>query len=269
MRWAWSPAGVMATLALVCTAPAHAQIRKGCNGINYVGGDSSNPFTAEYVTTSTTPNPAGVPKTSVLREDVARDSQGRIRFEKHGVTRLRDERRTVTLETTDGKRFTVTREEFGTLIDIFDCASGTSVILQPGLRIAKVQEGNGEAATEPIKHAYSAAYIPGPGVKMPPNMSVEQLGTREIQGISARGMRTTTLGTEKDEDWNGKPIRETELWVSDVLAAQILKVDKDLRAGSQGVSELTEIKREEPDPTLFNIPKDYEVNPKIPPHIKD
>jgi len=35
------------------------------------------------------------------------------------------------------------------------------------------------------------------------------------------------------------------------------------------MSELVEIKREEPDPTLFNIPKDYEVNPKIPPRIKD
>jgi hypothetical protein len=269
MRWACSPVGVMATLALVCTAPAHAQIRKGCIGINYVGGDSSNPFTAEYVTTSTMPSPAGVPKTIVRREDVARDSQGRIRFEKHGVTRLPDDRKTVTLETADGKQFTVTREEFGTLINISDCASGTFVVLQPGLRIAMVKEGNGAPAIELIKHAYSAPYIPGPDAKMPPNVSVEQLGTREIQGISARGVRTTTLGTESDGDWSGKPIRETELWVSDVLAAQMLKVDKDLRAGSQGMSELIEIKREEPDPTLFNIPKDYEVNPKIPPRIKD
>lgn len=269
MRWACSSAGVIATLALVCTAPAHAQIRKGCNGINYVGADSSNPFTAEYVTTSTTLSSAGAPKTIVLREDVARDSQGRIRFEKHGVTRLRDDRKTMTLETADGKQFTVTREEFGTLITISDCVSGTFVALQPGLRIAQVKEGNGAPATEPIKRAYSVAYIPGPDAKMPPNMSVEQLGNREIQGISARGVRTTTLGTETDGDWNGKPIRETELWVSDVLAAQMLKVDKDLRAGSQTTSELIEIKREEPDPTLFNIPKDYEVNPKMLPRMKD
>jgi hypothetical protein len=159
MRWDWSPAGVMATLTLVCIASVHAQIRKGCNAINYVGADSDNPFTVEYVTTSTTTSPAGVPKTIVLREDVARDSQGRIRFEKHGVPRLRDDRKTVTLETADGKRFTVTREEFGTLINIFDCASGTSVVLQPGLRIAKVKEGNGTPAIAPIKHAYSAPYI--------------------------------------------------------------------------------------------------------------
>jgi hypothetical protein len=120
-----------------------------------------------------------------------------------------------------------------------------------------------------MKRAYSAIYIPGPDAKTPPNIAVEQLGTREIQGISARGVRTTTLGTEKDGDWSGKPIRETELWVSDVLAAQMLKIDKDLRAGSESVFELIEIRREEPGPSLFDIPKDYEVNPKLPPRMKD
>ena len=203
------------------------------------------------------------------REDLARDSQGRIRFAKHDAARLLDNRKTVALETPDGKPFTVTQEEFATLITIFDCASGTSVILQPGLRIAQVREGDGAPAIEPKNRVYSAPYIPGPDAKMPPNITVEQLGTREIQGISAQGVRTTTLGTENDGDWGGKPIRETELWVSDVLAAQMLKVDKDLRAGSESSYELIEIKREAPDPSLFDIPKDYEVNPKMPPRIKD
>jgi len=31
-------------------------------------------------------------------------------------------------------------------------------------------------------------------VKMPPNMTIEQLETREIQGIPANGVKTTTLG---------------------------------------------------------------------------
>jgi hypothetical protein len=117
----------------------------------------SNPFTAEYRTTSTMPSPAGVPKTIVQREDVGRDSHGRIRTERHGVARPPDDRKTVTLETPDGKPFTVTQEEFGTLIHISDCASGTSVVLQPGLRIATVKEGNGAPAIGLIKHAYSAS----------------------------------------------------------------------------------------------------------------
>jgi hypothetical protein len=234
---------------------------KGCSGINYLGADSSNPFTADYVTTSTMPSSSGIPKTSVQRENVARDSQGRIRFEKHGVSQPPDDRKTVTLETPDGKPFTVTREEYGTLIEIFDCASGTFIRIQPGMRIAMVKEDTRPSPAPRSNHAYSAPYIPGPGVKIPPNVTIEQLGTREIQGIPARGVKITTFGTEKDGEWNGKPISETELWVSDDLAAQMLSISNDLKTGTGGRSELIAIKRVEPDPALFEIPKDFAVNP--------
>jgi hypothetical protein len=44
-----------------------------------------------------------------------------------------------------------------------------------------------------------------------------------------------------------------------------VRIDKDLKAGSEGKFELLKIKREEPDPALFEIPKGYEVNPtKLP-----
>jgi len=78
--------GALTTVLLLCGSSAHARMTKGCSGINYLGADSSNPFTADYVTTSTTPSSSGIPKTSVQRENVARDSQGRIRFEKHRVS---------------------------------------------------------------------------------------------------------------------------------------------------------------------------------------
>ena len=263
---------VYAALTIIlftCGLPAHAQVTKGCSGINYLGADSSNPFTAEYVTTSTMPSSSGVPKTTVLKENVARDSQGRIRFEKHGVAQPPDDRKTVTLETPDGRPFTVTREEYGTLIQIFDCASGTFIRIQPGMRIAAVKESTSAAPVVQSKHAYSAPYIPGPGVKVPPNINIEQMGIREIQGIPVRGVKTTTLGTEKDGEWIGKPISETELWVSDELAAQMLSIRKDFKAGTEERSELIAIKREEPDPALFQIPKNYEVNPAKMPIAKD
>lgn len=259
---------ILAVLTFMCGLPTYSQTGKGCIGINYVGADTANPFTAEYRTTSTSTE-AGVPKTVIQQEKVARDSRGRIRFEKHGIRQPPDGRKTVTLETAEGIRFTVTREEFGTLIDIFDCASGTSIVFQPGLRIATVREDQSPAPTEQRKRAYSAPYIPGPDVKIPPNMVVEQLGTREIQGVSARGVRTTTLGTESDGDWSGKPVWETELWVSDALVAQMIKIDKDERTGRESRSELIEVKREEPDPGLFELPKDCQVNPKQPPSVKD
>ena len=253
--------GALAAPLFIWGLPAHAQLKKGCSGIDYLGADSGNPFTAESVTTATAPATVGAPKTTVFRENIARDSHGRIRIEKHGVSQPPDDRKTVTLETPDGKPFTVTREEYGTLIEIFDCASGTFIRIQPGMRIAAGTESTSAAPVVQSKHAFSTPYIPSLAVKAPPNITIEQLGTHEFQGIPARGVKTTTLGTEKDGDWNGKPISESELWVSDDLAAQMLSIRKDLKTGSEGRSELMAIKRGEPDPALFEIPKGFAVNP--------
>jgi hypothetical protein len=259
----------LAAVALIYGAAARAQTSTGCVGVGYAGADSSNPFTAESVMTSMMPAEAGSPKISVMTEDVARDSQGRIRIEKHGVAQPPDDRKTVTLEKPDGQPFTVTREEYGALIRIFECAAGTTVSIRPGMRMATVKEGKGLAPEKRVKRAYSIAYIFGPGAKIPPNLVIEQLGTREMQNVAAIGMKTTTLGTEKDGDWNGKPVHEYEIWVSDELSAQMLRIDKDLRAGKEGKWELTAIKREEPDPALFEIPKGYEVNPARLPSSKE
>jgi hypothetical protein len=252
---------ILTAVVLIFGLPAHAQITKGCSGINYLGADSSNPFTAEYVTTSTGPASSGPPKTIVRRENVARDSKGRIRFEKHGVSQPPDDRKTVALETPDGKPFTVTREEYGTLVEIFDCASGTFIRIQPGMRIAAVKESSNTAPAPHSKRAYSAPYFPPPGAKTLPNVTHEELGTREIQGIPCRGIKTTTMGTEQDGEWNGKPIRVDEFWLSDDLAAHVLSIRKDLQTGNAETSELLAISRKEPDPALFEIPKDFEVNP--------
>jgi len=253
----------LTAIVLLFGLPAHAQLKKRCSGIAYFSAVSGNPFTAERVTTSTIPVTGGTPKTVVFRESIARDSRGRIRIEKHGVVQPPNDRKTVTLETSDGKPFAVTREEYGTLIEIFDCASGTFIRIQPGMRIAAVKEDTGPTPSPQPKRAYSSLFIPipGPGVKTQSNITIEQLGTREFEGILALGLKTTTLGIEKDEDWKGKPIRETELWVSDDLAAQVLSIGKDLKTGSEGRSELMAIKRGEPDPALFEIPKDFAVNP--------
>jgi hypothetical protein len=85
--------GSLAVVALICGLPAGAQISQGCVGINYVGADSGNPFVAELVMASTIATPAGAPKITMMTEAVARDSQGRIRFEKHGIAQPPDDRK--------------------------------------------------------------------------------------------------------------------------------------------------------------------------------
>jgi hypothetical protein len=256
-------AGALTAFASLSVLPVQAQIKKGCSSINYVGADASNPFTAEHVTTSAESDSSGAQKTTQLKEYIARDGRGRIRFEKHDVARTADDRKTIALEWRDGTKFTVTQEEYGTLIDIFDCESGITVRIQPGMRIVTVKEDPGEPPTRRAHHAFSTPYIPAPGMKLPPNKIVEPLGNREIQGIQARGVKTITLGTTEDGDWNGKPIREEELWLSDELAARMLWIHKDLRKGTESRGELLAIKRDNPDPALFEIPKDYHLNPSM------
>ena len=126
------------------------------------------------------------------------------------------------------------------------------------------EDTTNELPTPRAHHAFSTPYIPRPGMKLPPNIIMEALGNREIRGIQACGVKTTTLGTTEDGDWSGKPIREEELWLSDELAARMLRIVKDLRKGTEARDELLAIKRENPDPALFEIPKNYHLNPPIP-----
>jgi hypothetical protein len=260
---------VLMGMALFSSLPTPAQTPLGC-ALNYVGADLRNPFTAEYVTNSTTPDSDGRLKSVVMKENVARDSQSRIRFEKHGVGAPADDRKTITLQSSDGTPFTVTREEYGTLITISDC-QGNVIQIQPGLRIASVRRipTRKPRSTPPVRRPYSSSYLPSTGAKFPPSISNESLGFREIQGLQAIGVKTTTLGSESDGEWNGRPISETELWLSDDLCVQLLKISKDFRRKLESRSELLSIKRDEPDPTLFEIPRNYEINSTNMPTFKN
>ncbi len=74
-------------------------------------------------------------------------------------------------------------------------------------------------------------------------------------------MRLTNLGTESDGEWNGKPVRITETWASDDLAATLLEIRSDPRKQMEDITILTNIKREEPAHSLFEIPPGYKINP--------
>jgi len=84
------------------------------------------------------------------------------------------------------------------------------------------------------------------------------LGTQEIDGVDARGTKTTeTIPAGKIG--NEKPIViTTERWYSPDLQVDVLVKHNDPRMG-EVVYQLTNISREEPDPTLFQVPADYTV----------
>jgi len=87
---------------------------------------------------------------------------------------------------------------------------------------------------------------------------VEQLGTRQIEGVSATGVRTTNI-IPAGEIGNLAPINlVTERWFSNELGMAVLITRSDPRSGETAY-RLTNIVRAEPPPDLFTVPSDYKV----------
>ena len=87
---------------------------------------------------------------------------------------------------------------------------------------------------------------------------VESLGTRQIEGVNADGVRSTTT-IPAGQIGNLNPIQlVTERWFSKQLQMAVLITRRDPRSG-ETVYRLTSIVRAEPPPDLFTVPSDYRV----------
>jgi hypothetical protein len=88
------------------------------------------------------------------------------------------------------------------------------------------------------------------------NVTTESLGTQTINGISATGTRTTRT-IAAGEIGNDKPIQiVTERWYSATLQMNIMTKRTDPRIGTT-TYQLTNISRDEPSESLFQVPTDY------------
>jgi hypothetical protein len=90
------------------------------------------------------------------------------------------------------------------------------------------------------------------------NQRGEDLGTRVIEGVQARGKRSTYT-IPAGEIGNTMPIEVVdETWYSPELQMTIMTKHSDPRSGER-TYRLTNISRSEPDRSLFEIPADYTV----------
>ena len=88
------------------------------------------------------------------------------------------------------------------------------------------------------------------------NVQRESLGTQTIEGVSAEGTRITKT-IAAGAVGNDKPIVITiERWMSPDLHTLVLMKRSDPRFGDT-TFRLTNIKRSEPDPSLFQVPSGY------------
>ena len=90
----------------------------------------------------------------------------------------------------------------------------------------------------------------------PSQIKSESLGTQVIEGVSADGTRTTHT-IPAGQIGNERPLEITsEVWTSPDLQMVILSKRNDPRFG-ETVYRLTDIKRAEPDPSLFQVPSNF------------
>ncbi len=113
-----------------------------------------------------------------------------------------------------------------------------------------------------VQQAPEIDYARGPRL---PEHKDESLGTQIISGVMAEGRRYT-LTYAPGSVGNDQPIvRTDETWYSPELEIVLLSRTSDPRSGDS-TTRIEKLSRVEPDPSLFQVPRDYEiVDDPIPP----
>jgi hypothetical protein len=90
------------------------------------------------------------------------------------------------------------------------------------------------------------------------NVTIDDLGTQVMDGLSVQGKRRTHT-IPAAQAGSAKDIHVvTETWYSSDLQMVVMSKTSDPRFGDS-VYQVTNISRAEPDPALFTVPSDYQV----------
>ena len=254
--------GVVVGLVLGSGIGAAGQGLPSCGGgvYDYVGVETGKPFTAERVTKSVTRGADGSEKTTEFIALVARDSAGRIRIERHSPADMGTDNEELTLQTRDGGTITTTRGEVHVVTTIFDCTTGEMILLQSGMRTARVME-RGIGASHRAANRPSRRMSPRSQTTNFPRIYPSRIwGQKRLRAFQRMGTGPLN-GDQRARRIRREGRSMLEEWVSDDLAATVLDIKSDVEGKSETRSRLTNIKREEPDEAFFKIPEGYKVNP--------
>ncbi len=205
------------------------------------------PYTATAVTESVQTLSDGNRITHKSTASIARDGQGRTRREESlskmgGIS-------------VDGSNMVI----------INDPSAKSEVIIHPKEQTAESMKFDSDTVKvrtfrkERIEHATKGfAYKIGTGDAG--ESKKESLGTQTIEGVSCEGNRITRT-IAAGAIGNERPIEiVTETWFSPELQTLVMKKSSDPRSG-ETTYRLTQIKRGEPDPALFQTPEGFKVIP--------
>lgn len=168
---------------------------------------------------------------------------------------------------------------------INDPVSRTHYVLEPRTHIARklplpppmLPMTDKQSAPPPAREGkpgdvFTIQIAPQPGMRErdmrnlppPPPSKTESLGKQNIEGVEAEGTRDT-ITIAAGEIGNEQPIKiVSERWYSPELQTVVLSKHSDPRTG-ETTFRLTNINRNEPARTLFEVPSDYTIKEGPPP----
>jgi hypothetical protein len=207
------------------------------------------PYSGQEVTEETQTLANGNVISRKVQVNVYRDSSGRTRTER-------------TVPAGGPGQAQTAQAATRTVTSIHDPVAGTSTELDSTSKTAHTMTipGRGNGGGGPRGNAAVAGNRPGRGngPANDPNVTTENLGMQTINGVQATGTRVTRT-IPAGRIGNAQPIQMvTETWHSPDLQRPVMIKTVDPRSGTR-VTQLTNITRSEPDPTLFQIPSDYTV----------
>ncbi|MFZ1917183.1 MAG: hypothetical protein WAU58_06400 [Terriglobales bacterium] len=201
---------------------------------------AKTPYTAEYKITQVQTLAGGNTITRESTEVAAVDSQGR---------------RMTSTTTTAAENGTPRTES-----SVFDPVAKTLTRWSsPGkrARVRQIGVGHGCSSTTEDEPRPSHSLTRAPHERP----AVENLGTASIQGVEARGTRTT-MTIPAGEVGNEAPlVRTSEVWSAVTVGLKgllVREVVDDPRSGKWN-RELTSINQNDPDPAVFQPPDGYEI----------
>lgn len=211
---------------------------RGTVVVEDVSNTQGKPYEAKEIRTVVTYRSDGAKQILVTKAKLFRDGKGRIRVERYY----------------DGT--SDPSEETPTDI-LIDDNCGTAVTLRPSLKTAKVQ---GMASGPQVS---DRPYCEEVDLKNPAYSGregqFEDLGHKFIDGIEVRGARNSEYSSAQAKLTGAPPIRVYEIWCSvllDTPMGNYILTDNPKREITTVISDVRQV---EPDPNLFEIPKDYKV----------
>jgi hypothetical protein len=213
---------------------------RGTVVVEGVSNSQGRPYQAKEVRTIATYNNDGQKQVKVVKANLFRDSRGRIRIE-----RFHD-------DTADPSE--------SILMDIaIDDNCGTAVILLPSQHTAKVSKTtpSERVSNQPCCQEVDSNNPPYAG----PDGTFEDLGNKLVDGVKVRGERVTYYSSAQAKESGAAPVQVYENWCSLSLDTPMGSYILNDNPKREIISVITDIKQIEPDPALFEIPKNYKVIP--------